>query len=233
MNELLWFAMLLVNFAFIIFAYKFWGKAGLYIWIPISTILANIQVLKSVVIFGMPLTLGNIVYASAFLVTDILSENYGKKEAKRAIHIGFFSVIAMTILMNLAIYFVPSAEDFGNGSISTIFGFMPRIMLGSLAAYYVSQIHDINAFEFWKKRFPADKHLWIRNNLSTMVSQFLDTVVFTFIVFTGEFEFKYMIQLIFTTYIMKWIVAALDTPFLYVAKNLFKNKKIKEEILYE
>lgn len=228
MNEILWFIMLILDFSLILFAYRFWGKSGLYIWIVISTIIANIQVLKSVVIFGMPLTLGNIVYASSFLVTDILSENYGKNESKKTIYIGFFSVIAMTILMNLAIYFVPSSEDFASESIKTIFGVMPRIMLASLSAYFISQMHDINAFEFWKKRFPDDKYLWIRNNLSTMVSQFLDTAVFTFIAFIGVFEFNYLIQLMFTTYIMKWLIAALDTPFLYVAKKLFKNKKINE-----
>ena len=84
MNELLWFLLLVLDFAAIMLAYRFWGKLGLYIWIPISIILANIQVTKNVSIFGIEATLGNIVYATSFLVTDILSEIYGKKESSKA-----------------------------------------------------------------------------------------------------------------------------------------------------
>ncbi len=78
-NESLWFLLLFVNFTAILIAYRFFGKLGLYIWIPIATILANIQVLKMVDLLSIGVTLGNITYASSFLVTDILSENYGKK----------------------------------------------------------------------------------------------------------------------------------------------------------
>ena len=81
-NELLWLVMLLVNFLFIIAAYKFFGKWGLVMWIPISVIVANIQVIQTVELFGLVATLGNIVYASSFLVTDILSETMERKKQK-------------------------------------------------------------------------------------------------------------------------------------------------------
>ena len=84
-NELLWFCMLVINFGLILFAYKKFGRIGLYAWIPISTILANIQVVLLVDLFGFGTTLGNILYAGGFLVTDILAENYGRKEAQRAV----------------------------------------------------------------------------------------------------------------------------------------------------
>ena len=90
-NEILWLVMLLANFFLIILAYKLFGKWGLIMWIPISVIVANIQVIQTVELFGLVATLGNIVYASSFLVTDILSENYGKKEAQKAVWIGFYS----------------------------------------------------------------------------------------------------------------------------------------------
>ncbi|MBF1204062.1 MAG: VUT family protein, partial [Fusobacterium periodonticum] len=77
-NIFLWFLMLVINFSCILFAYRKFGKIGLYIWVPISTILANIQVVILVNLFGMEATLGNILYAGGFLITDILSENYGK-----------------------------------------------------------------------------------------------------------------------------------------------------------
>ncbi|MGL5521396.1 MAG: queuosine precursor transporter, partial [Cetobacterium sp.] len=91
-NEILWIIMLFVNFFSIIFIYKKFGKLGLFIWVPISSILANIQVVLLVNLFGFETTLGNIMYAGGFLVTDILSENYGEEEAKSAVKLGFVSM---------------------------------------------------------------------------------------------------------------------------------------------
>jgi queuosine precursor transporter len=222
-NELLWLILLLVNFAAILLAYRVWGRLGLFIWIPVAVMVANIQVTKTIELFGITATLGNIVYASSFLVTDILSENYGKKEAGRAVIIGFFTLIMFTLLMNLALFFEPSMEDFAHESLFTIFGFLPRIMLASLVAYGVSQSHDIWAFHLWKKKWPETKHLWLRNNLSTMVSQLLDSVIFSLIAFYGVFSTGVLLEIMLTTYVLKWIVAALDTPFVYLGKYMFKH----------
>lgn len=228
-NEILWLAMLLANFLLIIAAYKLFGKLGLIMWIPISVIVANIQVIQTVELFTLVATLGNIVYASSFLVTDILSENYGKEDAKKAVWIGFFSLIAMTLLMNLALFFNPLEGDEFAGitheALSTIFKLMPRIAGASLLAYLISQRHDVWAFHFWKNRFPKDSQLWIRNNLSTMVSQFLDSVVFTLAAFWGVFETGLLLEIFLTTYFLKWIVAAADTPFVYWAKIIHKNQR--------
>lgn len=226
MNELLWLIMLLGNFAAIMACYRIWGKTGLYIWIPISVIIANIQVTKTIELFGFEATLGNIVYATSFLATDILNENYGRKAAARAVGIGFFSLIVMTVLMNLAIVFHPAPSDFVHGSMKEIFSLMPRIALGSLAAYGVSQLHDIWAYNFWKERHPESRHIWFRNNASTMVSQLIDSIVFTVIAFLGVFPPATMIQIVLTTYVLKWIVAAADTPFIYLARKWFESQKV-------
>ncbi len=127
MNELLWLTMLITNFVLILVAYRLFGRIGLYAWVPLAAVVANVQVVKLVEFFGIAATLGNIVYASSFLVTDILSENYGKNEAKRAVYVGLFSLVAMTMLMNLALVFTPASDDFAQDSLVTIFGFMPRI----------------------------------------------------------------------------------------------------------
>lgn len=228
-NELLWLAMLLANFLLIILAYRLFGKWGLIMWIPISVIVANVQVVQTVELFGLAATLGNIVYASSFLVTDILSENYGKKEAQKAVWIGFFSLISMTLLMNLALQFLPLEGDEFAGTAheatSTIFSLMPRIAIASLAAYLLSQRHDVWAFHFWRKSFPADRQLWIRNNLSTMVSQLIDSVVFVVVAFYGVFEWGTLFEIFVTTYILKWAVAAADTPFVYWGKRIFKSNR--------
>ncbi|MBE9467150.1 MAG: queuosine precursor transporter [Bacteroidetes bacterium] len=228
-NEILWLTMLLANFLLIILAYRIFGKWGLIIWIPISVIVANIQVIQTVEFFGLVATLGNIVYASSFLVTDILSENYGKKEAKKAVWIGFFSLISMTLLMNLSLLFIPLKGDEFAGvaheATRTIFSLMPRIAVASLAAYLFSQQHDIWAYHFWRKRFPKDSQIWIRNNLSTIVSQFIDSTVFVLFAFWGVFETAVIWEIFITTYFLKFIVAAADTPFVYWGKKIFKKGK--------
>lgn len=227
-NEFLWLILMIINFVGILMFYRYFGKTGLYIWTAIAAIIANIQVVKTVELFGFIATLGNIVYGTTFLVTDILSENHGKKEARKAVFVGFASLITMTILMQLAIMFKPDASDFSQEALTTIFSFMPRIVIASLTAYWLSQLHDIWAYHLWKNKFPQKKFLWMRNNFSTMISQLIDSVVFCFIAFWGVFELDIFWSILWTTYIFKWIVAAADTPFLYIAKSLYDKGKINE-----
>lgn len=228
-NESLWFLLLFANFTAILIAYRFFGKLGLYIWIPIATILANIQVLKMVDLLSIGVTLGNITYASSFLVTDILSENYGKKAAKKAVYIGFFSLTATVIIMNLALLFKPNEFDFIQESLKNIFSLLPRIALASLVAYGISQLHDVWAYNLWKNSFPGIKFLWLRNNASTMVSQLLDSVIFSFIAFWGLLSQNEFLQILVTTYLVKLLVAAIDTPFLYLARYMFSHSIQKED----
>ena len=233
-NEMFWVLMLFVNFFSIIFIYKKFGKLGLFIWVPISSILANIQVVLLVNLFGFETTLGNIMYAGGFLVTDILSENYGEEEAKSAVKLGFFSMIVTAILMKIAVSFAPStvqegAENFQ--SLKMIFDFLPRILFAGLIAYGISQRHDVWAYKFWKNRFPSKKHIWIRNNMSTLVSQLIDNLVFTAIAFAGVYPLEVLVEIFLVTYVMKVIVATCDTPFVYLASYLKDKRKISEKIL--
>jgi len=225
-NEIFWFAELLLNFMLIILAYRLFGKWGLIMWIPVSVIVANIQVVQTIQIFGTVATLGNVVYATSFLITDILSENYGKEEAKKAVWIGFFSLISMTLLMNITLLYVPLAGDAfalqAHEATKTIFSLMPRIALASLTAYMLSQHHDVWAFHFWKDKFPSHRHLWIRNNLSTFVSQLIDSGIFVLIAFYRVFETGVLFEIFLTTYFLKFIVAAADTPFVYWGKRIHK-----------
>ena len=227
-NELLWLIMLVLNFGSILLVYRFFGKIGLFCWIPIACILANIQVLKLVEVFGITATLGNIIYASSFLVTDILSENYGKETARKSIYIGFIALFAMTVLMNLSLLFAPATGDFSQDSLSTIFSLMPRITLASFAAYLLSQWHDIWAYSFWKKLKPDVKFIWLRNNLSTLVSQLIDSLIFTFIAFWGTLSSQLFVEVLITTYIFKLIVALADTPLVYIASRWYRQSLVKE-----
>lgn len=219
-NELLWATMLLANFGLIIGLYRIFGAVGLISWMAIAGVIANIQVVKTVEIFGLTATLGNIVYASSFLATDILSEKYGKAPAMVAVWTGFTTLISATLLMTIALWFQPGESDTSQRSLETIFTVLPRITLASVAAYLISQLHDVWAYQFWRRRFPGRRRIWIRNNLSTMVSQLVDTVVFTAIAFLGVFPWPVFFEIALTTYALKWIVATLDTPFVYLAGSI-------------
>ncbi|SEP65827.1 queuosine precursor transporter [Piscibacillus halophilus] len=223
-NELLWIVFALVNFLLLILIYRIFGKNGLLVWIGMSTVVANLQVLKMVELFGVTATLGNIVYGSIFLATDILNEKYGKDEAKKAVWLGFFTLITMAIVMQIALRFEPAASDQVNDALQTLFDLVPQVALGSLLAYIVSQNADVYIFSKLKSKFKSDRYLWVRNNVSSMLSQLLDTAIFTIIAFWGLLttELDVWFQIFLSTYFIKFMVAAIDTPFMYLAKKFHK-----------
>ncbi len=218
-NSLLWVGFILLDLGLVILIYRFFGKTGLYVVIVASIITANIQVVKTVEVFGFVATLGNVLYGSIFFATDILSEVYGRKAARRGVWLGFIGMLLMALWMQIGLRFIPHASDFAQGSLSTIFGLMPRIAAGSMVAYLVSQHHDIWAFLYWKKRTKG-RLLWLRNNASTMVSQAIDSIIFCSIALWGLYDTNIWLQILVSTYVMKLIVAAIDTPFLYLAKKI-------------
>ncbi len=233
-NELLWIVFAIVNFVLVTISYKLFGKKGLFAWIAMGTVLANIQVTKTIEfnVFGFTIaaTLGNIMYGTLFLVTDSLGEKYGKKDALKAVVIGFFSLLSTLVIMQLALAFTPGEYDFAQDSLKTIFELLPRIALGSILAYGVSQMLDVYLFQKIKTVTPDAKFLWLRNNGSTIISQLVDTAIFVPIAFLGAEGYPNSLvwEIFWTTYIIKVLVAGLDTPFVYLIKkikplNLFKD----------
>lgn len=219
-NELLFLVSILVYFCLVIAIYRFFGLFGLFTWIGFSTVVANIEVIKTVELFGLTATLGNVMYGTIFLCTDIIHEKYGQKTAQRAVYLGFFTLLSMLILMQLVLLFTPHVTDFSQEALETLFGIMPEVVLGSLAAYIVSQTVDVKIFGYLKKKFPANKFLWLRNTGSTAISQLLDSLVFTSIAFYAAYGPKIWFEIFLTTYILKLLVAFLDTPFIYWAKKI-------------
>lgn len=210
----------------VILAYKLFGKTGLYVFTVFAAIIANIQVCKSIDIFGLSTTSGNELYAASFLVTDILSEKYGKKSAQKAVFIGIFTTILFLLATQGLLAFKPNEADFIDPALQDLFGFVPRVGIGSLAGYCCSQTIDVLLYhKIWDKTGGSKKGLWIRNCGSTLTSQLIDTLVFTTIAFYGVFDNKTFVSILVTTYVFKAIVAICDTPFMYLARKI----KVKAE----
>lgn len=218
MNEILFFLTIIITLSLVIISYKLFSKNGLYAWIALATIIANIEVSKCIDMFGLSVTLGNVIYGSVFLATDLISEIYGGKEARKAVYVGLFAMIVFTILSQISLVYIPNEEDTVSYLMELLYGFMPRICISSMVSYLISNILDTYIFDWIKNKFP--KHLWLRNNGSTMISQLIDSILFNALAFMGVFTYKTLIEIIITTYILKLIIAICDTPFIYLAKRL-------------
>ncbi len=225
MNELYFFLWTFVVVGIVLLGFRA-GKAALYGIIAVYIVLANIFVLKQITIFGLAATGGNSLYGAIFLATDLFSEYWGKKEARKAVFFGWFVAFGFLVATQVFLLFQPSVDDFAHESMNTLFSITPRIVIASLIAYLLSQTHDVWAFHFWKDK-TGGKFLWIRNNASTWVSQLIDSAVFSFVAFWGLFDTSIVLQIALTTYFLKIIVAVIDTPFLYLSR-VFKPVELRE-----
>ncbi|MCR5255104.1 MAG: queuosine precursor transporter [Acetatifactor sp.] len=218
-NELIFIITVLLYLGSVLLLYKLYGKNGLYAFAIFGTLLGNIAVCKCIDLFGLSTTGGNVLYASTFLVTDILSEKYGKKDAKKAVMYSFTVMLLWMLGSQMILLFTPNANDYISESLSVVFGLVPRITIASLLGFICSQNIDVFLYHFiWKKTGDDSKKLWLRNNGSTLLSQAVDTVIFTFLAFWGTYPTGVFFSILITTYLFKAVVAIADTPFIYLAR---------------
>ncbi len=224
-NEILLIMTLFVLYGSILVWFRLFGTTGLMCFTVLATIAANIEVLILVNAFGMEMTLGNILFACTFVVTDILSEVAGKKMANRAVGIGIATSVLFLVVSQSWLLYLPSANDFAQPSIRAIFSNTPRLMLASLLVYAIVQVFDVWAYHKWwdftTARF-GDSHrfLWLRNNGSTLISQLLNTILFTFAAFFGMYDFKTLFSIIVSSYIIFIVTSLADTPVVYLARRM-------------
>ena len=220
-NELIFFITVLVFLGSVLLLYKLFGKNGLYAFAIFGTLLGNVAVCKNVDIFGAATTTGNVLYASTFLVTDILSEQYGKKDAAKAVAYSFSVMLLWMLGTQLILWFTPNANDYINDSLKIVFGLVPRITVASLIGFVCSQNLDVFLYHYiWSRTGDSRAWLWLRNNGSTLTSQLIDTVLFVCIAFWGVYPTGVFLSILITTYVFKAIVALLDTPYIYLARNI-------------
>ena len=168
-------------------------------------------------LFTFELSVGIIPYPVTFLVTDIISEVYGRKRANRVVLAGLFaSVFMLGIIMVAAIAPATEWSPISDDEFRRVFGFTFIAVSASLAAYLLAQLIDVQLFHFWK-RLTKGKHLWFRNNASTFSSQFIDTFTVLFLLCSfGVIEWELFGSLLLNGYLFKVMFAAIDTPIAYV-----------------
>lgn len=231
MNELLLIGSVVLIYGMVLVGYRLFGKFGLYAMTVIATILANIEVLILIDGFGIEQTLGNVMFASTYLITDILSENEGKKAASLAVWLGAFTSLAMVLFSQYWLLYTPAASDWAAEHIRSIFSTTPRMMLASFLGYVVSQRFDVWLYHAWwnfteKKTGDSKKFLWLRNNGSTLISQILNTVIFTLVAFAGWYDVGTLISIMVSSYVIFIFTSLLDTPILYLARAMKQHGRI-------
>ncbi|MCU5745512.1 queuosine precursor transporter [Staphylococcus sp. SQ8-PEA] len=225
-NEVFGIITFLVTFILLVIMYRCFGKYGLIAWIAIGTIIANIQVIKTIDIFSISATLGNVMFASIYLATDILNDIYGRKVAKRAVWLGFSSTLVMVIVMQMSLTFAPAPEDHAQHALETIFNVVPRVALGSIIAYIIGQHLDVFLFSLIKRFFHSDKTFILRAYGSTILSNIVDTALFVAIAFIGTLPLSAVFEIFITTYLLKIISTIFNVPFGYIAKSMYRKGKI-------
>jgi len=186
--------------------------------------------------YHFELSVGILPYPITFLITDIISEIYERKKANKVVVAGIFaSFFALLIIIVADSTPATQWSPVGDGIYHKVFGFSAIAVFSSMMAYLVAQFVDIKIFHFWKG-LTKGKHLWLRNNFSTMSSQFLDTFTVLFLLCSFEvIEWNLFGKLLINGYLFKVIVALLDTPLIYAAVYYFRKKfKLKqgEELVF-
>jgi hypothetical protein len=170
-------------------------------------------------------SVGLLPYPITFLVTDIISEIYGLKKANRVVTAGLIASVFMLIVVSLADYVsATSWSPVSNEIFSQVFGLSAAAVFASMIAYLFAQYIDVRLFHFWKK-LTNGKHLWLRNNASTIFSQFIDTFSVLFLLCSfNVIDWERFSILLLNGFLFKVIFAAIDTPLFYFFSWYLKKK---------
>ena len=217
MNEWLFVFVMLISLGLVVFTARL-GKEWMLGLVVIFLLIANLFASKLSIAFGVTTSLAVPIYASIFLATDAIAEHFGRREAFKAVWLGFLAQLCLAgfgLLLTRATWLEDPIVIAVSEALDTIFGFIPRIVAGSFLAYLLSQHFDVWFYHLLKARLKG-RHLWLRNCVSTIISQGIDTAVFLLIAFYGKLP--NLVEFILVTWFLKVLVAFCDTPFLYLTR---------------
>ncbi|HLT53668.1 MAG TPA: queuosine precursor transporter [Flavobacteriaceae bacterium] len=197
-----------------------------FYWYPTDTSLFGTKLFE--------ISVGILPYPITFLITDLISEIYGKKRANQIVVTGIFaSLFSMAIIYTANAVPATSWSPVDDTLFTKVFGSTAVAVLASMLAYLFAQFIDIQLYHFWK-RLTKGKHLWLRNNFSTWLSQFVDTFTVVFLLCSfGKIEWTQFKGLLISGVLFKMLIALFDTPFLYLGVYLFRKRfklKVNEEL---
>lgn len=229
MNHLILAIEIIGAFGMLALAKKLFGKAGVIAWIAIATVFANIFEAKNMMLFGLNLAAGHVMFGSVFLATDILNECYGKKEAKKGVYVGLFADIALILFGTICRFYAPSALDSANDSIQRLFTMSLRITTASAVMFFISNMADVYIFSKIKQ-LTGGKYLWLRNNVATIICNCLENFLFYILAFYPMFSMAQIVSMGLATCLLECVIGIADTPFLYLARKL-KHGDESEDVL--
>ncbi|GAB3794228.1 queuosine precursor transporter [Virgibacillus kimchii] len=189
-------------------------------------IISNVLAVKLISIWGFILPAAVIVYVVTYLITDVIGELYGKDAARKTVQAGFITQIAALIFIFIAIQLPPAPVFESQLQFEEILGGSFRVILASLLSYFASQNLDVTIFHRLKSKHGEGK-LWLRNNLSTMTSQLVDTTIFITIAFWGTVPGGVLLGMIATQYVFKLLIALIDTPIAYLIVYFGRKREAK------
>ncbi len=198
---------------------KLFGKWGLYTWMALAVVFANIQVSKQVDIAGISTALGNVMFASTYLATDILNEKYNDKASRNAVKIAAGALIAYIIFAQFTLGFTPNSYDVVDPGMKTLFAMSVRITAASGFMFVLSNWCDVLLYQKLKEK-TGGKHMWFRNNISTILCNCAENFGFSILAFIGTYPLLYCLEVAVAGSLIEMLIAACDTPFLYISKKL-------------
>lgn len=218
MNEALFFGHIVLVIGFVLYAYRL-GSSALAAVVALQAILANLFVVKQTTLFGWSVTCSDVFAIGGILGLNLLQESWGKEAASKAIRISLVSMIFFAAMAQIHLLYLPSSFDETQGAFQIIFSSSTRIVISSIAVYYIVQKLDVQIFSFLKRIF-KERSLGLRLAISLLLSQFLDTVLFSFLGLYGLVESLF--DIIVVSYLVKCLIIASSSSFVAGVKRWVK-----------
>lgn len=218
MNEALFFIEIILTFGCVVAAKKIFGKAGLIAWIAIAMILANLTVVKTIDLFGIEATLGNIMFASTFLAGDMLNENYGRQAAHKGILVGLAGVLVFMVCTQISLLYTPSTSDISQEAMVLLFTLNLRTSIASVAMCVLANWLNVSLYAKIRE-LTNGKYLWLRNNVTTITCNCIENFLFVLLAFGGIYSMEQILAIALSTCAIEIFLALCDTPFLYLSRG--------------
>jgi queuosine precursor transporter len=226
MNELLFFSEILLLIFFLLISLKL-GKYALITFVTLQTILANLFVTKQMELFSLTVTCSDVYVVSAIFGLNLIQEYFGKKEAQKTIYLSFLFLLLFMVVAKLHVLYLPSISDFTQSSFVTIFSHTSRIIFASMAVFFLAQWFDLWIYDFLKKK-SGQTDLILKMGVATLLSQLLDTLLFSFLGLYGIVN--HIFDVILLSFLIKSITIVSSSLFMIMVNKFFKIKR-EDELL--